>query len=319
MNLLSPICFESNRVYRGYSGGMLLGQFTSEYQPSDGDMPEDWLASIMPTTLEGEEGLSRLSNGGDGHGPLFSDVLAQHGRAILGDEHVEAYGNDTGLRCVLADYAEPQPIWPAPNDGLYEAWTIIATRQEDMRHPYILLGLNEDVTEEDFAQALQGEPHVAESMMQIIPIQPSQTYLLPPNVPRAVGGGVFMLKTRGIIPEVDLPEMTGLSSENFLNKVRMPEQLLLRSDEGYHAELVGSLQTEAFGLWRAEVVGHLQLKLPRPFGLVVCMGGEGRITWAGGSMDLGKGDCFLQPYGVPWIEYQAYGRMSLIIALPPAA
>jgi len=86
---------------------------------------------------------------------------------------------------------------------------------------------------------------------------------------------------------------------------------------GYIVFLIPALTTARFTIWRTEVVDKMEIKLPRPFAGVLCTGGEGNISYAGGTREIKKGDFFLQPFGVPWIEYNAYGRLSLIITMPP--
>ena len=104
-----------------------------------------------------------------------------------------------------------------------------------------------------------------------------------------------------------------------LPRIPLAEHVLKRSDEGFYAELIGSTRTTAFTLWRVEIATRMNLTFPRPFAFVMCISGEGRMFWAGGSRDIRDGDRFLQPFGVPWMEYAARGRLTLLVVLPPNA
>jgi hypothetical protein len=106
-------------------------------------------------------------------------------------------------------------------------------------------------------------------------------------------------------------------TEDDLARITASEHILKRSDEGYQAELIGSDRTTAFSLWRIEVLSRMHVTLPRTFAFVVCVSGEGRMFWAGGARDIREGDRFLQPFGVPWVEYAARGRLTLLVVLPP--
>ncbi len=357
MNPVSPIFFESNQVKRCYAGGKLLREFLNDGSSSDNNFPEDWLATTMSDTNGDEtEGIARIQGEGMGTGPTLLHELDTRAETILGADHIATFGMNLGMICKLLDPAERLPIECCP-DGiacrkLYgvegesaKTWNIINTREIAGQLPYILAGFKEGVTSEVFAQAVyrQDAPALV-SMLHKIPVTKGETYFIPAGMPHAMGPGVLAFETRdqdgfSVIVEnrcgqSDLTntEMWGpltveqglsifdydcQSLDEVVNRIRVVEHVLLRSDEGMQAELVGSERTGSFSLLRIEAVGRFQHKLPRPFGLVLCVAGEGRINWADGTRELKGGECFLQPYTVPWIEYIAFGRLSMIVVLPP--
>ena len=160
----------------------------------------------------------------------------------------------------------------------------------------------------------------------------SDAFFIPPGIPHAIGSGILLYEVQPIDnPSVYLEgkfrgdgdkwtpagEIATYTKDDLLREVQSSNHILKRSDEGFCCELIGMDKTSDFLIWRAEVVSKMEIKLPRPFAMVLCTGGEGNISYAGGTRELKKGDFFLQPFGVPWIEYNAYGRLSLIITMPP--
>ncbi|NBC18378.1 MAG: hypothetical protein GVY18_13795 [Bacteroidetes bacterium] len=362
MNLVDPIFFAPNRVWRRYHGGELLDTFLDPAADGeDGHFPEDWLASTLPAdnnghTQDPEEGLARVLDTAGNPGMLLCDAVATHGEALLGPDHVQRFGTETGMLCKLRDPAVRLPIQCHPDKSLArelfnsdvgraECWRILETRRIHGEDAYILLGFREGVTREAFAEAVdrQDLPTLA-SMLHKLVVRPGETYFVPPRMPHALGPGVFALQIQPpadwairaerfcgsieLSPEgmwgslsprqaLDVFAYDGTDQIDLLRRIRPEPLVLQRSDEGYHAELIGSHHTPAFGLWQAEVVGRMKLDLPRGFALVACLAGEGAMHWSNGSREIQTGDYFLQPYAVPWIEYHARGRLGLVICLPP--
>lgn len=345
MNLLEPLFLADNRVSRPYSGGRLLESFLGRSTPQDGSMPEDWLASTEPADpSRAPEGLGRIVAESDAPETSLAELLSLHAPALLGEEHTAVFGETLGFRCRLADAAEPSGVWccPPPVDGttIYERGTaggigfhILATRSREGRRAEILAGLRPEAKATPAALKQAARKRDFSRLAALMyPIYPSagETYFLPAGAPFLVGGGIFALQISlagdgngvGPIPLEACPDEQihpSAIAESDLAGLRATEHVLRRSDEGYVAELLGSERTTAFSLWRVEVVARMHLTLPRPFALVLCVSGGGRMFWSGGSRDLREGDRFLQPFGVPWVEYAARERLSLLIVLPPSA
>lgn len=303
-----------------------------------------------------EEGTARIQNDSPPAELTLLQELDTRGETILGPAHIANFGLDLGMVCKLLDPAERLPIECFP-DGIAcqkiygvegegaKVWCVINTREVQGQLPYILAGFKQNAGPEAFAQAVhQQNTETMVSMLHKIPVRKGETFFIPAGMPHALGPGVLVFETRdqesySVIPEqrcgekdltstemwgqltvdqgLSIFDYTGQTVEEVLKCIRVTEHVLLKSDEGMHAELVGSERTGGFSLWRIEVVGRFQIKLPRPFGLVLCTGGEGRINWADGTREFKAGEHFLQPYTVPWVEYIAFGRLALIIALPP--
>ena len=345
MNLVNPIFFAPNRIWREYTGGLMLDRFVGAADSGDGNFPEDWLAATEKAdngenSQREDEGLGRICEEDFDDGGKLVDLLAENAESLLGSEHVANFGRHLAMQCKFVDPAVSLPVqcYPAPSGdpgehdhdtGAPEACYIMGTRQVSGKDPYLLIGFKEGTTAEAFSEAVRSRSAEAvESMLHRLQTRPGETYCFPPRTPYAIGAGVFMLQVRNcaegqtpsavtVDQQMDAPDCTGLSEDELLRRVRIHEHVLRRSDEGYYCELVGSHHTGSFALWRAEVASRMQIKLPRPFALVICTAGEGRMNWPAGTRELRGGEYFLQPYGVPWIEYIAYKHLSLLIALPP--
>jgi hypothetical protein len=86
-----PLLFAPNRVWRLYTGGMLLDEFTGTKDGSDGHFPEDWLAStVMAKNGEHsqapDEGLAKVITDGKSSVSL-QEILTSCGASILGSKH----------------------------------------------------------------------------------------------------------------------------------------------------------------------------------------------------------------------------------------
>ncbi|MBN1553482.1 MAG: hypothetical protein JXA11_01960 [Phycisphaerae bacterium] len=342
MNLLEPLFLAENPVQRSYRGGLLLGRFLGMEKPADGPTPEDWLCSIEPVEPgPRSEGLGRVVSEPSAPGVPLAELLSAQAPSLLGEEHTAVFGGALGFRCRLIDTADAQPpmCCPQPPDGatLYDndtsggiGWHVLATRKRDGQKPHLLVGLRQGASVEALGKAA-GDKDMSRlaAMMHRVEVSAGETYFVPAGAPYVVGPGVFALQV-SLAGQADLVGPAPLEAcldavdpqavtEDDLPRIITSEHILRRSDEGYHAELIGSDRTAAFSLWRVEVVTRMQLTLPRPFAFVLCAGGEGRMFWAGGARDLHEGDRFVQPFGVPWMEYAARGRMNLLVVLPPSA
>ncbi|MCD4824723.1 MAG: hypothetical protein K8S55_08950 [Phycisphaerae bacterium] len=328
MSLLHPIFFEPNRVRRQYAGGMLLNRFLRVLPEEDDYFSEEWLASVNPAGGDSEvsslnEGLSRTIESGGLTGPLLAELLDDQAEFLLGEEYIASHSRSLGIQAKLVDYAEKAQVCCLSHG---EVWTILGTREVGGQPPAILLGFQEGVTAKLFAAAAKKKkPAALEEMLHSLPVQPGQTYFIPPHMPVMASAGLFMLKTQAadaaetlVAAAPDAFDVTAMSRDDLFCQAKQEGLVLRRSDEGYCAEVAGEDKTGSFAVWQAEIITRMQLSLPRPFALVVCVSGEGRINWAGGSRELRAGEAFIQPFGVPWIEYAASRKLSLHIILPPA-
>lgn len=95
-----PLKVYPTRVRRTYRGGKNLDFWHGVQSGSDGDMPEEWLASVTEAINPGfplieKEGLSAIAVaeyfGAEKQQILLRDLIAQEPEALLGREHYRKY------------------------------------------------------------------------------------------------------------------------------------------------------------------------------------------------------------------------------------
>jgi mannose-6-phosphate isomerase len=218
-----PVFFAHERVWRCYTGGMLLDRFVGRTPELDGHLPEDWLASTVRAAngvhSQGlEEGLAHTILPDGRRGPLLSELLLLHAEDIIGMKHIAKFGKDAAVLCKYLDSSIRLPLQCHPDTaiaeklyssrfGKTECWHIIGTHQINGEEPYILIGFKPDVTRTAFMEAAYAEdaPAMA-AMLHKIHVSPGQTYFVPGRMPHAIGSGVFILEVQEPSDWVIVPE-----------------------------------------------------------------------------------------------------------------
>ena len=336
MNLVSPVFFSSNRVCCTYKCGGLLDAFLDSVPLNEENFSEEWLASVEPSPQNPQEGISEVIDETGFGGTPLPEFFTANADSVFGADFIIRHGRTFPLQLRLIDTSERLPIQCIPAapelGGKPKTWIVIGTDEADGAEPCIMLGFKEGITPELIAEAAQLDDGRLEMMTHSIPVKAGDAFFIPPGLPHAIGSGILLYEVQPVDnPSVYLEEkfrgdgdkwtpageIATYTKDDLLREVQSSNHILKRSDEGFCCELIGMDKTSDFLIWRAEVVSKMEIKLPRPFAMVLCTGGEGNISYAGGTRELKKGDFFLQPFGVPWIEYNAYGRLSLIITMPP--
>jgi mannose-6-phosphate isomerase len=258
MKYTQPLFFAPNRVWRLYTGGMLLDEFSGKINGSDDHFPEDWLASTVMAkngdhSQSPDEGLAKVITDGKTTVSL-QEILTSNGASILGSKHYSKYGANTAVLCKYLDSAVRLPIQCHPDAatarklfnspfGKTECWHIISTRRINGEEPYILLGFKENINPENFKKAVYAQdiPAMME-MLHKIPVKAGETYFVPGRIPHAIGPGVFML-------EVQEPSDWVIQPEHYCVDIKLS-----------HSDMWGILQPEQ-GLEVFDYTGLTQKKL----------------------------------------------------------
>ena len=275
---------KESRVYRPFLGGKLLDALRGVQNPTDGHYPERWLGSTV--AAQNGAGLAYTTNG----------------KAIR-----DLYPGEVDVLAKLLDSATRLMIQTHPNDlqaqkyfgypyGKRECWYILGVRTINNEDPYVLLGFRPGITKEKWQDAHHRQDISAMlGMLNRIPVKPGEVYLIPPNVPHAMGSGVFFAEAQQpsdftfrteytspagkMLTEEDLHMGAGFDAlfDCFSYEASLPQD--------YRVQPEGSaiIRDEHFHIHRFK--GPAQIKIPR-FAIAAVLSGEGHI----GNVALAPGD-----------------------------
>jgi mannose-6-phosphate isomerase len=205
--MVKPLFFISNRVWRCYTGGLLIDKMKGAPEPIDSHLPEEWLASTTralngPNQQSPDEGLSRLKNP-DG---------------TAGDLLINARPGKPEVLCKFLDSSVRLPIQCHPDrpfarrhynsdHGKEESWFILGTRPINGIEPYLLAGFKPGVDKKAFIDAVKSQDiKTMEGALHRIPVKPGDAFFIPGRFPHAIGPGVFMLEVQEPTDWVVQPE-----------------------------------------------------------------------------------------------------------------
>lgn len=204
-----PLKVTGSRVWRLYSGGKLLETWKGVSEPSDGEFPEEWVASTVQGKNVGREhlveGLGTLRIEG-GQTIELKTVIASDPALFMGSEHVEKYGDNPAVLVKLIDSVERLSIQVHPDRdfakavfqsdfGKTEAWYILGGRIVDGVDPYLLFGFKPGLTRDRWKQLFdtQNIDEMLDSLHKI-PLREGEVFLIEGGVPHAIGSGCFLVE-----------------------------------------------------------------------------------------------------------------------------
>ena len=197
-----------NRVWRTYSGGLMLDRMEGRAAPADGPFPEDWLGSTVRAINPNRDAHHRRSGARDVSPaakrcwPISSHADPEY---FLGAAHVERFGTNPMVLVKYLDSAVRLPFQVHPTvefsrrhlnaeSGKTEAYYILSTRPE-VTEPYIYLGFQHPPTREELRRMIVEQDIAAmERCFEKIPVKPGDVYVVSGGLPHAIGGGVLMVE-----------------------------------------------------------------------------------------------------------------------------
>jgi len=204
-----PLLLQSNRVWRTYTGGKCLEEWQGQEDPEDGDLPEEWVASIIRAVNRGrediEEGYSYVT-GEKGESHRLKDLIESDPEGYLGSSHSREYGASLAVLVKVLDAGERLTIQVHPDRsfawehfrsrfGKTEAWYILGGRTIAGEEPYVLFGFKPGVTREKWQQLFEAQD--IEGMLGAlhrIPVKPGDLFLVEGGIPHAIGSGCFLIE-----------------------------------------------------------------------------------------------------------------------------
>ena len=199
-----------NRVRRNYRGGagidrlQLNAAFNNLY--SDGDKPEEWMASLVNARNPGlppveNEGLSRCAINGK---PLFIDLIRSKPEFYLGKEWFNSHGLDLGFLFKILDSAIRLHVQVHPTAGFarkylgspygkFECYYILSIR--DGSEGYIRLGFQHLPSRSEWRRIIEEQDIAAmDACFEKIPVNAGDVWFIPGGVAHAIGENTLMLE-----------------------------------------------------------------------------------------------------------------------------
>lgn len=340
-NHLEPIRLPANQPPQFYRGGDAIAALRGASQSESKFGPEDWVGSA--TTMFGQDtnGLTKLPGG-----EWLRDAVHADPRAWLGEKHVAALGDSTGLLVKLLDAGQRLPVHFHPSDafaqqhfdshfGKTEAWIVVGTYGDD---PRVYPGFRETLSKQTVNEwARDQDAPTMLGALNSIPVAAGDTVYIPAGLPHAIGEGVFVvelqqptdfsltLEWRDFLSGPEKGHL-GLGFEKAIetldtsgwDEARL--KTIIKHTAGLDSPSVDLLADGSDGFFRADQLKPgpgTTLSLDPSFAVLVVMDGTGTLrTEHGGEYALTKGDTFVVPFDTG--ESTVEGDLTVIRCRPPA-
>ncbi|MCR4670192.1 MAG: class I mannose-6-phosphate isomerase [Saccharofermentans sp.] len=341
-----PLFFEKNRVFRVYTGGALFADFFGDGS-TDGDTPEEWVASAVHANnavSRGEkEGVSRI----EGTDLWFDDLLERYPKELLGDR------KQFGVLTKLLDSAVRLPVQAHPDKpfsrkyfnseyGKTESWIVLATRPGAK----LYFGFNQPMTKEKLSDAVERsetDRGAMEALLNGIDVVPGDVFIVPARMVHAIGAGCLVLEVQEptdftIQPEhwcadyhlndhemyLDLPVDIAMDvfdydvyGEEAIARGRRTPKPIETAEKFCRELLISYDDTPCFSVERCTLKNG-SLTLTQAPAVCVVTEGEGEISWQNGKRPVKKGDYFFLPTcAKAKVTLSAEGKLQWVTCLPP--
>lgn len=326
----NPVFFDSNRVWRCYTGGKLLDEFLGNDTAFDGNFPEEWLASVTRADNDDhqqspDEGLSIIR----GTDISFADLLR------------DCALDSIGVLCKFLDSAIRLPVQCHPDRefarkycnseyGKTESWLILGTRKINGEQPHILLGFKPGVTEAQFRMAVEKQD--IQAMVECFhkfPVNPGEVYFIPGRIPHAIGPGILLLEVQEptdlvIQPERQIGDVTlsekqmwgeldhdvafscfdykGMPPEKLLKKLKLKAKVKKQFPNAVLESIIGTEHTDCFQVNKLTITGEFEFSCDSPWSLGIVTKGSGTVT-VRDKLPLKRGDNFFISNRIKKLKY----------------
>lgn len=198
------------RVWRTYSGGMVMEKWLGIKNPKDSEFPEMWAAStvksINPMSKDAvDEGLSRIQLR-NGNCIILKEIIDSDPSGFLGEEHFNKFGNNMGVLAKIIDSLNRLAIQVHPDKefarkmfsseyGKTESWYVLGGRELNGEAPHVYLGFKPDITREKWKSLFKRQD--IEGMLNCLHkvyVKPGDVYFISGGVPHAIGAGCFLIE-----------------------------------------------------------------------------------------------------------------------------
>lgn len=350
-----PLELLPNRVWRTYTGGLLLDRIEGAADPADGHFPEDWVGSATRAVNAGREELAdegiAAARTADGDVHSMEYVYTSDPVAALGAAHVEAFGPQPQLLVKLLDsatrlqvQAHPSAAWATRHlgsaSGKTEAWWILEAREPN---PWVYLGFQRPPTPDPWRDIIDRQDIDAmTACFDKIPVAPGDVLLIEGGVPHAIGPGLLMVEIQeptdyvvrceyahgGVtLPEsartmgLGLDEVLGLfdytayPADTIAQRFGRRLRSVAQTDGGCEHVLLEAPQTDRIEVRRIAATGRFDIDTDGRFSILVVLSGSGTISAGGATFDLQPFSRVFLPAAVRSATLD--GHMEVARCMPP--
>ena len=345
-----------NRIWRTYSGGLMLDRMEGKAEPQDSTFPEDWIGStvraINPDRGHITEGLAHVSYAGGE--AVLADLVTADPEYFLGAAHVARFGINPMVLVKYLDSSVRLPFQVHPTvdfsrrhlnaeSGKTEAYYILATRPE-VAEPYIYLGFQHPPSRAELRRMIVEQDIVAmERCFDRIAIKPGDIFVVPGGLPHAIGGGVLMVEVMEptdfvariefnvagrVIPEsarfmgrgvdfcLDLFSYEALSVDEVQSRWRCSPRTLEKTPVLHREALVDARLTDRFKVLRTTLTGRSGWRA-HGFTVLLVVEGACEVAAGGERIELKQFDRIVVPHGLGALDLTPNRRVVFLECLPP--
>jgi mannose-6-phosphate isomerase len=342
-----------NRVRRNYTGGKLLDVIANKKNPTDSQMPEEWLCSTVTASNPGldevaDEGLSICSiNNKD---EKLVDVINSDKKFYLGNEENPTFLTkwlDSKIRLHVQAHPTREFSMEHFNTpfGKFECYYIMKIR-DDIKNPYIRMGFQNAPTKEEWTRIVKEQDIEAmDNCFKPVPVKEGDVVFIPGGYPHAIGEGLLLLEImepsdlvvrceyerEGLIvpPEARFMKK-GLefcmnvfnydqnSVEDINDKFFVKPQLLEERENYKKYLLLDSDISSCFELQKFTLTGNCTLKLDSRYAVIVVISGSGKIKSNGEEESYRMLDNFFIAAELDTLSFDIDEPTEVCIILPPS-
>ncbi len=330
-----PIKLAPARSWRTYVGGKLIEEIHESQDPKDSHFPEEWIISIVSSRTVGREadGLNKVAY--LDMDLTLKEIVEEKPRELLGEKHVERFGEQTGVLVKLIDSAERLIIQTHPDKekakelfnsayGKTECWYFVGGREIDGEPPYVYLGFKPGVTKEQW-KALFMEQNIQGMLdcMHKYYVNPGDTFLIEAGTPHAIGAGCLLVEIQeptdytirlekrspsgleledyllhqglGFDKMFDVFKYETFTREETLEKWKVAPSTIESSSSHKELELIGYKQTPCFRMTLIEVASKVDIQGDGVFSGLYILSGNATVTTGEDFQAVKKGDQLFIP------------------------
>lgn len=331
-----------NRVRRNYEGGLGIDLFEGRTSGTDGDQPEDWVASTVEARNPGlppvtHEGLATVRAGD--RELLLRDLCEEAPDHFLGATHTREFGSQLGFLTKILDSSMRLHVQAHPTAefaqqhldsrwGKLETYVILGVRPEV--DPTIRLGFQHAPSKAEWRRIVEEQDIDAmDACFEPIPVAVGEVWYVPGGLPHAIGEGLTVLEVmeptdlvvrceferqgivvppparfmgRGLDFCLDIFDYTELSPQQIRGRYHVEPEPLIDQDGCRLERLIGSRQTNCFEIRRLQVTQPTGLPTDGRFALLITNAGSGTIATGDSSLDVSRGSRCFQAAAAPALQ-----------------